>query len=108
MGDGQHGWAAGEWIMIIRNAFVYEEEPTRTLVIGSGILPEWLHARNGASFGPTLTLWGKVSVSLAGNEITVQAEWNDAAPQLLVSVPGYQPIASAPANQPLPLSPLPS
>ena len=108
MGDGQHGWAAGEWIMIIRNAFVYEEEPTRTLVIGSGILPEWLHEGNGASFGPTLTLWGKVSVSLAGNEITVQAEWNDAAPQLLVSVPGYQPIAGAPANQSLPLTPLPS
>ena len=38
MGDGQHGWAAAEWIMIIRNAFVREEHDH--LVIGAGILQE--------------------------------------------------------------------
>ena len=25
MGDGQHGWAAAEWVMMIRNLFVREE-----------------------------------------------------------------------------------
>lgn len=107
MGDGQHGWAAGEWLMIIRNAFVYEEETSNTLVIGSGILPEWLHDGGNTSFGPTLTLWGKVSVILEGGKITVEAEWNGTPPQLLVSVPGYKPMPGAPANQTLPLTPLP-
>src|SRR5690606_18537012 len=39
MGDGQHGWAAAEWIMMIRNAFVREESDR--LIIGSGLLGSW-------------------------------------------------------------------
>ena len=37
MGDGQHGWAAAEWVMMLRNLFVREEG--RDLLIGTGLLP---------------------------------------------------------------------
>jgi len=108
MGDGQHGWAAGEWLMILRNAFVYEEETDRSLVIGSGILPEWLDVDGNASFGPTWTLWGRVAVSIQQGTVEVVAEWNDSPPRIVISVPGYLPIPDAAANTPHTLTPLPS
>ncbi|WP_367870886.1 hypothetical protein [Luteolibacter sp. Populi] len=86
MGDGQHGWAAAEWVMMIRNCFVREE--AEELVIGSGILKEW----GDAGFGPTLTAWGPVLVRLEGSRIFVEGKWRGAAPWLRVEVPGFAPV----------------
>jgi hypothetical protein len=104
MGDGQHGWAAGEWIMMIRNCFVREEGGT--LVIGSGILPEWLEGGEPVSFGPTLTPWGNVSVELENSCMTIKAVWRDHCPPLEIKVPGFSPIRSDSANQPFHLQKL--
>jgi hypothetical protein len=42
MGDGQHGWAAGEWIMMIRNCFVRRRtEPGHRLRHPSGMAGGW-------------------------------------------------------------------
>jgi hypothetical protein len=90
MGDGQHGWAAGEWIMMMRNCFVREEADH--LVIGSGILPEWLVPEGDLFFGPTLTAWGSVSVLLRQGELRLDAAWRTAAPVLKLAVPGYAPL----------------
>ena len=96
MGDGQHGWAAAEWIMMMRNCFVREEEGL--LVIGSGILPEWL---TGApiGYGPTLTAWGAVKVSLEAGRLTVDVEWRATAPKVRIAVPGFAPIEAGPADR---------
>ena len=67
MGDGQHGWAAAEWIMMMRNCFVREEADH--LVIGSGLLPEWLESGEELFFGPTLTRMG-IGVRAAEGERT--------------------------------------
>jgi hypothetical protein len=106
MGDGQHGWAAGEWIMMIRNCFVRKEEATRTLVIGSGIFPEWITPAGELTFGPTYTTWGVVTVSIRGHEVHVQADWSGNAPRMRIAVPGFQPLDDASANIPHPLVPL--
>ena len=42
MGDGQHAWAAAEWIMMMRNCFLREDAGAGRLVLGAGILPQWL------------------------------------------------------------------
>jgi hypothetical protein len=92
MGDGQHGWAAGEWVMMIRNCFVREESDT--LIIGSGILPEW---RDGSDvfFGPSLTKWGSVTVRLTGERLVLETAWRgDGPPKLRVCVPGFEPLDS--------------
>lgn len=86
MGDGQHGWAAGEWIMMLRNCFVREEDGL--LVIGSGILPEWLDGSE-IRFGPTLTAWGPVSVRLAESRLSLDVRWRGAAPRVRIAVPGF-------------------
>jgi hypothetical protein len=92
MGDGQHGWAAAEWIMMIRNIFVREEGDK--LIVGSGVFPQWLESGEELSFGPTLTPSGQVSVSLRQDEdklaLKVDASWLDKPPEVEIRVPGYQ------------------
>src|SRR5690606_26262 len=87
MGDGQHGWAAAEWIMMLRNCFVREE--TGHLVIGSGILSGWLTHGSELQFGPTLTAWGSVSVHLKNAQLEIRAQWRSAPPRIEISVPGF-------------------
>jgi hypothetical protein len=108
MGDGQHGWAAGEWIMMIRNCFVREEEHSRTLVIGSGILPEWLGSEGNASFGPTLTLWGTVTVEILKHHIGISASWLNLPPHLSIAIPGYEKIEGILPGESIPLIPVAS
>lgn len=89
MGDGQHLWAAAEWAMMVRSCFV-REEPGR-LIIGSGLRPAWWQGA-GATFGPTLTPHGAVTVRVAthGRELAVQVDgkWRGPAPRLEFRVPG--------------------
>ncbi|HEY8990906.1 MAG TPA: hypothetical protein VIM46_02940 [Luteolibacter sp.] len=94
MGDGQHIWAAAEWLMMIRNCFVREEHSA--LVIGSGVKPAWWQDGR-ASFGPTLTPWGKISVAIEsdtrGNaRISLDADWRGTPPKLDLRLPGFTPV----------------
>ena len=97
MGDGQHGWAAAEWIMMMRNCFVREESDH--LVIGSGILPEWMAEGEEIFFGPTLTAWGPVSIRLSGLRLVVNGTWRNPKARLIVAVPGYKIISSSASNE---------
>jgi hypothetical protein len=90
MGDGQHIWAAAEWLMLVRNLFVREEGDA--LVIGAGVRPEWLRA-GPANFGPTLTPHGAVSVSFTAQaadvRVAIDGAWRSGtAPRMELRVPG--------------------
>ena len=95
MGDGQHGWAAAEWIMMIRNLFVREEGDR--IMIGSGVFPRWLAAGKPLFFGPTLAKGGKITVRLVkpGGEgpVYVDIETSGVKPdtEYRIKVPGYVP-----------------
>jgi hypothetical protein len=71
MGDMPHGWAAAEFMLLLREILFFEagEDDARELYIAPGVLPRWLQADNGhtvtvtnaattynATFGYTLTL----------------------------------------------------
>ena len=92
MGDGQHGWAAAEWVMMMRNLFVREDADR--LILGSGVFPEWLESRERLRFGPTLTPHGRVSVTLRRDggrlELQLEASWFDEPPEVEIKVPGYR------------------
>lgn len=118
MGDGQHLWAAAEWALMLRACFVREEQsepppaaeggagvpgagerapggaPAVRLVIGSGLKPEWWRG-TGASFGPTLTPAGPVSIRITetsnGAWLAVDGRWRGAPPVLDVRLPGCAP-----------------
>jgi hypothetical protein len=93
MGDGQHIWAAAEWLMMIRHCFVREEGAG--LVLAAGVKPEWWrHGR--AAFGPTRTPWGAVALAVeadgaAAARVTVDVQWRDAPPpRLEIQLPGHE------------------
>ena len=94
MGDGQHVWAAAEWVMMMRNSFVYEEPGRRRLVIGAGLRPEWLTAGNRLSFGPAPTTWGDVNISIVCRDETIEvaceSNWRGAPPEIIWRPPGRQ------------------
>ncbi|MBP9855116.1 MAG: hypothetical protein KBD53_09655 [Candidatus Omnitrophica bacterium] len=96
MGDGQHVWAAAEWIMMIRNCFVREENDDQRLVLCSGIPLKWLEQPGKMSYGPTSTLFGPIDISIISNgeEVTVswQGNWFDAAPTIDIRLPGLSPV----------------
>ena len=92
MGDGQHGWAAAEWLMMMRSLFVREEG--RTLVIGSGIFPEWLENGARLSFGPTPVPGGQATVHLHPSAGTVLLDLDlgrrTGPVDVQVAVPGFR------------------
>jgi hypothetical protein len=91
MGDGQHGWAAAEWVMMIRNIFIREEG--RKLILGAGIFPEWLENREEVAFGPTPTPFGPVGVHIypKGTDylLACDARWRCDPPTVKIRIPGF-------------------
>ncbi|MBN1760259.1 MAG: hypothetical protein JW863_18170, partial [Chitinispirillaceae bacterium] len=76
MGDGQHVWAAAEWVMMVRNCFVREEEKECSLVLCSGLAPQWLAHGSQLSLGPTLTAFGPITVTVDVNADTITVSWS--------------------------------
>jgi hypothetical protein len=90
MGDGQHVWAAAEWVMMVRNCFVREEEGT--LILCSGVPRGWMENGREISFGPTLTPFGEVTVSARLDQGLVDvrwaARWRGQEPLIDIRLPG--------------------
>ena len=91
MGDGQHVWAAAEWLLYLRNAFVREEQDR--LVLGGGIPPAWLAGETPCSFGPTPTPCGDVSINIRPSggrvEVAWDGKWRGQSPPIDVRLPGF-------------------
>ena len=92
MGDGQHGWAAAEWVMMIRSCFVREEE--NRLIVGSGLLAEWFQTDDDLVFGPTLTPWGRMTIRITRPAteptLVLDARWAGRPPRVDVEIPGFR------------------
>lgn len=91
MGDGQHIWAAAEWLMCVRNLFVREEGDS--LLLGTGVMNSWI--RTGElRFGPTLTPHGAVSIRLSpvegGLNAALEADWRRPPAAVVWQVPGHE------------------
>ncbi len=98
MGDGQHVWAAAEWLLMLRNAFVREEGDR--LILAGGIPEDWRRPGHHLAFGPAPTRFGTLSLTLetdAGGrtEITWEADWHRETPPLTVHLPERDPVEVA-------------
>lgn len=95
MGDGQHVWAAAEWVLMLRNMFVREEEVENRLILCSGIPHEWLDNGEPLFMGPVITVFGTVSIRIqmkAGHiHVSWEARWARTPPVIEIRLPGYRP-----------------
>ncbi|PIW59050.1 MAG: hypothetical protein COW13_04820, partial [Candidatus Omnitrophica bacterium CG12_big_fil_rev_8_21_14_0_65_50_5] len=73
MGDGQHLWAAAEWVLMLRNCFVREEADG--LILFSGIPEAWLESRQEIRFGPAPTAFGPVRLSVRPEGEQIALVW---------------------------------
>lgn len=98
MGDGQHVWAAAEWLLMQRNCLIREEG--ERLILGAGVPRQWLESGGRIVFGPAPTTFGPVSLSIepAGGKIIFswQGSWRGAPPQVEVRLPGRTPAIARP------------
>jgi hypothetical protein len=90
MGDGQHIWAAAEWLLMVRNCFIQEEGDR--LILGAGIPDTWLSRPAPITFGPAPTRFGAVSITVRPDPQQPTLEWAGAwhgpAPEVEVRLPG--------------------
>jgi hypothetical protein len=64
MGDGHHGWATAEWLLLLRELLLFEEGDR--IVLLAGLPAAWLE-RGGAVAAPDApTAWGP---------LTLRASW---------------------------------
>lgn len=100
MGDGQHLWAAAEWVLMARNMFV-REEPGR-LILGSGIRPAWRTPGEPLEFGPAPTPYGPIQIRVepgaSGTRVSWTRSWRDSAPVIEVRLPGMRPVVVSDAS----------
>ena len=101
MGDGQHIWAAAEWILLLRNCFVREEEGK--LILCSGIPASWMAEGQIVAFGPTLTSFGPVTIQMKMQDGKIRIQWsgdwrNGKEPAIEIRLPGYAPFPVKPGE----------
>ncbi len=91
MGDGDHGWAAAEFVSLLREMLV--RETPEGLELLSGVPRGWLDAPAGIRLGHATTRFGTLRFSVGSGNGGVVLEWAlDRAPHqdsgnLAVSVP---------------------
>lgn len=96
MGDGQHIWACAEWVMMMINCFVIEENGK--LILCKGIIKEWLKEGTNISIGPVRTSFGSlvVTINRSNDKIIVnwQGKWFKEKPQIKIELPGSKKVAA--------------
>jgi hypothetical protein len=100
MGDGQHAWAAAEWLLMMRNCFVREEG--QALILVSGVAKAWWQTGEAISFSNAPTQFGKITIRLQYSQdaetkrpqiwVEWQGQWHGQAPNILVQLPGFEQI----------------
>ena len=105
MGDGQHVWAAAEWVLMIRNCFVREEG--EGLILCSGIPQIWLDKKQTISFGSAPTSFGDIQIVIKpqGQNILIEwhGKWFGKEPAIDIQLPGFKKVRIVPATNSLEL-----
>jgi hypothetical protein len=80
MGDGHHGWAAAEWLLLLRNLVIHEQEDVLQI---TRLLPaEWCNPGQRVAISNAPTYFGHVSVAVEfmpnGEVLTIDGKWRNA------------------------------
>lgn len=79
MGDGHHGWAAADWISIVRNALLFEEG--HRLVLTPALPQDWTFESMSIQVEKAATRFGEVGYTLAFGDhaatLVLKAAWRE-------------------------------
>jgi hypothetical protein len=79
MGDGHHGWAAADWISVVRNALLFEEG--QHLVLTPSLPQDWTFESQSIQVESAATHFGDVSFTLAFGDhaatLVIKAAWRE-------------------------------
>lgn len=64
IGDMPHTWVGSDFINSMRAMFVYENEYDSSLVVGAGLLQDWIDSHEGMSVENLPTYYGELSYSI--------------------------------------------
>lgn len=105
MGDGQHVWAAAEWVLMLRNCFVREEDDG--LILCQGVPARWLSSATPMAFGPAPTAFGTISLDIEcdAERRRARVNWRGTAPVIEVRLPGFRRAVAEPGVTALELTP---
>jgi hypothetical protein len=97
IGDLPHSWVGAEFIRSVRTMFAYEREGDQALVIGAGVLPEWVLSESGVSVRRLPTYYGTLNYSIRprGDRELVVAMTGD------IALPPGRIVLCSPLDQPL-------
>lgn len=76
IGDMPHTWVGSDFIRAMRNMFVYEREHDEALVLGAGILEDWVRDPNGVEVKQLSTYYGTLNykMKMAGENLTIELD----------------------------------
>ncbi|MCI0516171.1 coagulation factor 5/8 type domain-containing protein, partial [candidate division KSB1 bacterium] len=64
IGDMPHTWVGSDYINSLRSFFAYEDETNNSLVLGAGLLGEWIDAPEGVTIKKLPTYYGLLDYSI--------------------------------------------
>jgi hypothetical protein len=72
VGDMPHTWVGSDFIRSFLDMLAYEREQDSSLVIGAGVLPEWVNEDRGITVSNLSTHYGRLSYSMHGSQNSVE------------------------------------
>jgi hypothetical protein len=64
IGDMPHTWVGSDFISSLRSLLIFEDEQRKALIIGAGIIPEWVEEKSGVTVKNLKTYYGTISFSI--------------------------------------------
>jgi len=94
IGDMPHTWIASDYINAVRSMFVYERESDSALVIGAGILEEWLDYEDGVMIKGFPTYYGNLDYTMKkrGADVVLRLAGNIKYGRIVIKSPRSKPV----------------
>jgi hypothetical protein len=74
IGDMPHTWVGSDFIRSVLDMFAYESVTDSALVVGAGLLPEWVQTGDGVAIDGLSTHYGRLGYTMKarGREVVVR------------------------------------
>ncbi|HEX9972858.1 MAG TPA: hypothetical protein VGD14_12365 [bacterium] len=92
IGDMPHTWVGSDYINAVRAFFVYEDEADSSLVVGAGLLEDWIDSPEGIEVNHLPTFYGGLNFSIykIDAEYKIQLTGNIKMPSIKIRIKNFK------------------